>query len=65
VEDEGVKLGVFSTLDKVVEADAVLASTTSALSITRPAGVGEHPERVIGVHFFNPVAVRPVRCWRL
>jgi len=57
VEDEGVKLGVFSTLDKVVEADAVLASTTSALSITRLAGVGEHPERVIGVHFFNPVAV--------
>jgi 3-hydroxybutyryl-CoA dehydrogenase len=38
VEDEGVKLGVFSTLDKVVEADAVLASTASALSITRPAG---------------------------
>lgn len=57
VEDEGVKLGVFSTLDKVVEPDAVLASTTSALSITRLAGVVEHPERVIGVHFFNPVAV--------
>ena len=57
VEDEAVKLGVFSTLDKVVEPDAVLASTTSALSITRLAGVVEHPERVLGVHFFNPVAV--------
>ncbi|MFD0633353.1 3-hydroxybutyryl-CoA dehydrogenase [Catenulispora yoronensis] len=57
VEDEAVKLAVFSTLDKVVEPDAILASTTSALSITRLAGVVQHPGRVLGVHFFNPVAV--------
>ena len=57
VEDEAIKLGVFSTLSKVVEPDAVLASTTSALSITRLAGVVENPERVLGVHFFNPVGV--------
>ncbi|WNI18779.1 3-hydroxybutyryl-CoA dehydrogenase [Actinacidiphila sp. ITFR-21] len=59
-EDEEVKLGVFALLDKVVEPDAVLASTTSAVSITRLARATGRPGRVIGVHFFNPVVRLPL-----
>jgi 3-hydroxybutyryl-CoA dehydrogenase len=55
-EDEQLKLGLFATLDKVAGDEAVLASTTSAIAITRLAAVTSRPERVIGLHFFNPVA---------
>lgn len=54
-EDEQLKLGLFATLDKVAGDDTVLASTTSAIAITRLAAVTTRPERVIGLHFFNPV----------
>lgn len=57
-EKLSVKLEVFSVLDEVVaDRDAVLASTTSALSITKLAGATDAPGRVVGVHFFNPVPV--------
>ena len=56
-EDSAVKGAVFHTLDEVVRADAVLATNTSALSVTRLAASTEHPERVLGLHFFNPAPV--------
>jgi 3-hydroxybutyryl-CoA dehydrogenase len=60
-EDLAVKQAVFAVLDEVVpDPAAVLASTTSALSITKLARATEAPERVIGVHFFNPVPVMPL-----
>jgi 3-hydroxybutyryl-CoA dehydrogenase len=61
IESEAEKLAVFATLDEVVtSADAILASNTSSYPITRLAGATKRPERVIGMHFFNPVAVLPL-----
>jgi 3-hydroxybutyryl-CoA dehydrogenase len=50
-----VKHEIFRALDKIVRDDAVLASNTSAIPITKIAAVTERPERVVGVHFFSPV----------
>lgn len=50
-----VKHEIFCTLDKLVREDAVLASNTSAIPITKIAAVTERPERVVGTHFFSPV----------
>ena len=50
-----VKHEIFRALDKIVREDAVLASNTSAIPITKIAAATEHPERVVGVHFFSPV----------
>lgn len=50
-----VKHEIFRALDKIVRDDTVLASNTSAIPITKIAAVTEHPERVVGVHFFSPV----------
>ncbi|MFG2722984.1 3-hydroxyacyl-CoA dehydrogenase family protein [Streptomyces sp. NPDC048416] len=50
-----VKHEIFRTLDKIVRPDTVLASNTSAIPITKIAAATEHPERVVGVHFFSPV----------
>ncbi|GAA3064864.1 3-hydroxyacyl-CoA dehydrogenase family protein [Streptomyces glomeratus] len=50
-----VKHEIFRTLDKIVREDTVLASNTSAIPITKIAAATEHPERVVGVHFFSPV----------
>ena len=50
-----VKHGIAETLDRVVAEDAVIATNTSALSITEIASVTRRPERVVGMHFFNPV----------
>ncbi|WP_299529080.1 3-hydroxyacyl-CoA dehydrogenase family protein [uncultured Streptomyces sp.] len=50
-----VKHEIFRSLDRVVREDAVLASNTSAIPITKIAAVTERPERVVGVHFFSPV----------
>lgn len=50
-----VKHEIFRALDKIVRPDAVLASNTSAIPITKIAAATEHPERVVGVHFFSPV----------
>ncbi len=55
VENIAAKREVFSVLDKVVAPTAVLASNTSSLSITEIAATTTRPERVLGLHFFNPV----------
>ncbi|MFI7248275.1 3-hydroxyacyl-CoA dehydrogenase NAD-binding domain-containing protein [Micromonospora chalcea] len=59
-EDLGVKKQVWAELEKIVKPEAVLATNTSSLSITEMAAGLEHPERVVGFHFFNPVAVLPL-----
>ena len=59
-EEMGVKKTVFADVEKVVSAECVLATNTSSLSITEMAADLEHPERVVGFHFFNPVAVMPL-----
>jgi 3-hydroxybutyryl-CoA dehydrogenase len=53
-EDLAVKHEVFRALEAGVAEDAILASNTSALSVTQIAAATEHPERVVGMHFFNP-----------
>ena len=55
VESLDAKRQVFSTLDRIVPASTVLASNTSSLSITEIAATASRPERVLGLHFFNPV----------
>lgn len=59
-ENESLKLDIFRDLGALVAADAVLASNTSSISLTRIAAATDHPERVIGMHFFNPVPVMPL-----
>lgn len=54
-EDLTLKKALFAELDRVCRPDTVLASNTSSLSITSLAEALTHPERVIGLHFFNPV----------
>jgi 3-hydroxybutyryl-CoA dehydrogenase len=56
-ENEGLKKQIFSDLDRIVEADAILASNTSSIPITRLAAATDRPEQVVGLHFFNPVPV--------
>lgn len=59
-EDLALKQRVFAQVESVVGAETVLATNTSALSVTAMAEGLEHPERVVGLHFFNPVAVMPL-----
>jgi 3-hydroxyacyl-CoA dehydrogenase/enoyl-CoA hydratase/carnithine racemase len=59
-EELSVKQQVFAEVEAVVSAECVLATNTSALSVTEMASKLEHPERVVGLHFFNPVAVLPL-----
>ncbi|HEY9294609.1 MAG TPA: 3-hydroxyacyl-CoA dehydrogenase NAD-binding domain-containing protein [Microlunatus sp.] len=59
-EELAVKKQVFAELEKHVSAEAVLATNTSSLSVTEMAADLDHPERVVGFHFFNPVAVLPL-----
>jgi 3-hydroxybutyryl-CoA dehydrogenase len=54
-ENLPVKLKIIETVDSVVSKDAIVATNTSALSITEIAAISKHPERVVGMHFFNPV----------
>ncbi len=54
-ENPEVKLALFKKLDQVAPKDTVLATNTSSISITRIAGATSRPDRVIGMHFFNPV----------
>ncbi|WP_017574896.1 3-hydroxyacyl-CoA dehydrogenase NAD-binding domain-containing protein [Nocardiopsis kunsanensis] len=55
-----IKQKVFSEVEAVVSSDAILATNTSSLSVTEMASKLKHPERVVGFHFFNPVAVLPL-----
>jgi 3-hydroxybutyryl-CoA dehydrogenase len=57
IENLEEKKKVFAELDKNVPQHAILASNTSGLSITEMASVTKRPEKVVGMHFFNPVAV--------
>jgi 3-hydroxybutyryl-CoA dehydrogenase len=57
VEDVGTKAAIFGQADAVLPADAILASNTSSIPIATLAGATRRPERVIGMHFFNPVPV--------
>ncbi|GAA1789887.1 3-hydroxyacyl-CoA dehydrogenase NAD-binding domain-containing protein [Nostocoides veronense] len=59
-EEMSVKKRVFAELEQIVTPECVLASNTSSLSLTEMAADLEHPERVVGFHFFNPVAVMPL-----
>ncbi|MBA2476617.1 MAG: 3-hydroxyacyl-CoA dehydrogenase family protein [Actinobacteria bacterium] len=59
-EDLAVKHELFSTLDAVVAPDAILATNTSALSVTQIAASTSRPERVVGMHFFNPAPLMPL-----
>src|SRR5690606_20471652 len=53
-EDEGAKVALFGRIDAVVSFDAVIATNTSALSVTRLATTVSNPERFGGLHFFSP-----------
>lgn len=59
-EDEALKLGIFRSLDRVMKPDAILASNTSSIPLVKMAAVTGRPDRVVGVHFFNPVPVLPL-----
>jgi 3-hydroxybutyryl-CoA dehydrogenase len=59
-ERETVKRAIFADIGKVLRADAVVASNTSSISITRLAQVTVDPTRFIGMHFFNPVPLMPL-----
>lgn len=56
-ENESLKFDIFRQLDEGVKKDAILASNTSSISITRIAAVTKRPDMVIGMHFMNPVPV--------
>jgi 3-hydroxyacyl-CoA dehydrogenase len=59
-EEIAVKKEVFAELERVVGAECILATNTSSLSVGEMGGDLEHPERVVGMHFFNPVAILPL-----
>jgi 3-hydroxyacyl-CoA dehydrogenase len=59
-EDMSIKKQVFADLEKHVSDSCVLATNTSSLSVAQMAADLDHPERVVGFHFFNPVAVLPL-----
>jgi 3-hydroxybutyryl-CoA dehydrogenase len=60
VENEPAKIGLFERLDTLVSPDAILASNTSSIPITRLAAATKRPQSVLGIHFFNPVPVLPL-----
>ena len=59
-EDLGVKKRVWAELEAIVSPECVLATNTSSLSVTAMSEELQHPERVVGFHFFNPVSVMPL-----
>jgi len=60
VEELGPKQELFAELDRICRPDAVLATNTSALSVTEIASATSTPERVVGMHFFNPAPLMPL-----
>ncbi len=60
IEDQTAKLDLFRELSGVVRPETILASNTSSISITRLAAATHRPDRVVGLHFFNPVPVLPL-----
>ncbi|MDP9028165.1 MAG: 3-hydroxyacyl-CoA dehydrogenase NAD-binding domain-containing protein, partial [Actinomycetota bacterium] len=59
-EELGVKQQVFADVEQYIADDAILATNTSSLSVEQIGAKLNHPERVVGFHFFNPVAVMPL-----
>ena len=59
-EELNVKKQVFAEVEAIVSPDCILATNTSSLSVTAMAEDLQHPERLVGFHFFNPVAVMPL-----
>ena len=60
VEELGPKQELFAELDRICRPDAVLATNTSALSVTEIAAAASNPGRVVGMHFFNPAPLMPL-----
>ena len=60
LEELELKREVFAELDRITRPEAVLATNTSALSVSEIAEATERPERVVGMHFFNPAPVLPL-----
>jgi len=60
LEELELKHEVFAELDRVTRSDAILATNTSALSVSEIAEATSRPERVVGMHFFNPAPVLPL-----
>jgi 3-hydroxybutyryl-CoA dehydrogenase len=60
VEDLGAKLELFGELERIVRPETILATNTSALSVTEIAASVSTPERVVGMHFFNPAPLMPL-----
>ena len=56
-ENEAVKMKILESVDTIVRPDALIATNTSSISITRLACATKHPDRFLGMHFFNPVPV--------
>ena len=59
-EELGVKQDVFAEIEKHISPEAILATNTSSLSVEKIGAKLAHPERLVGFHFFNPVAVMPL-----
>ncbi|MGO2050094.1 MAG: 3-hydroxyacyl-CoA dehydrogenase NAD-binding domain-containing protein [Microbacterium sp.] len=59
-EEVGVKQQVFGEIEQIIAEDAILATNTSSLSVEEIGSQLTHPERLVGFHFFNPVAVMPL-----
>ncbi len=61
IEDEKIKADIFRRLDEIItDPDAVLASNTSSIPIMKLGAATKNPQRVLGLHFFNPVPVLPL-----
>jgi 3-hydroxybutyryl-CoA dehydrogenase len=60
VENMAVKKEIFATLDSILRPHAILASNTSSLCVTEMASVTRRGDKVLGIHFFNPVPVMPL-----
>ena len=60
VEDLEVKKRVFKSIEEIASKEAIIASNTSSLSITSLASFCAHPDRVVGLHFFNPAPLMPL-----
>jgi 3-hydroxybutyryl-CoA dehydrogenase len=60
VEDEAIKLDLFTRIDAVLGPDAIIASNTSSIPVVNLALATERPDKVAGMHFFNPAPVQPL-----
>src|SRR5204863_9497147 len=60
VEDLGAKRELFERVENVVDADCIIATNTSSISITTLGAQAKHPQRIVGMHFFNPAPLMPL-----